>query len=518
MVDIDNDKLLQLWDSGMSIADIAVSFGRDPSVIRNRLRKLNIRCDRSSIMARKYKKLLDDRWADVKALLDSGASVHQVTLKLHIAHETVNRLIAEHNYDYCFVASSVAQDKEYGQKLKELSETHTVSEMSEILGISVWSVYRHLAAFGLTRPTARFDILDQDVLDDWNKGMSINQIAHKYKCTHDTITKRLAKYDIASDRKSGIERHFDLVHESDCDDIKDSNIFRVLHDLTELGITYEENNRTILKTDTGSFMEIDIYLPDYKLGIEINPTWTHSVDSINSDKIDKFYHQTKSLLAEQHGMGLIHLYDSDFVDERRYQVFLRQLKALVSTKIKLGARQCIVKPVDRMMSNDFLNMYHFQGGEHNSKLLYGLFYDDKLIGVLTAGKSRYTKHAYEIIRYCIDPHYIVIGCFDKLFAAFLRSVNPCTVVSYMDLNKRLQACNVYEKHGFVLEKITMPDYVWINPSGTDVKSRYSVTKSELVRQGYDDALSEVEIMLSRHYYRVFGSGSKRYVWYNRSEQ
>ena len=82
----------------------------------------------------------------------------------------------------------------------------------------------------------------------------------------------------------------------------------------------------------------------------------------------------------------------------------------------------------------------------------------------------------------------------------------------MDLNKILKASNVYEKHGFQFDGLTRPDYVWVKRYGTETLSRYSTTKSKLVSEGYDASKSEVEIMRDRGYFRVFGSGSKRYVF------
>ena len=82
----------------------------------------------------------------------------------------------------------------------------------------------------------------------------------------------------------------------------------------------------------------------------------------------------------------------------------------------------------------------------------------------------------------------------------------------MDLNKRLRASNVYEKHGFQFDGLTKPGYVWVKRYGTEILSRYNTTKSKLVAEGYDASKSEVEIMLDRGYFRVFGSGSKRYVF------
>ena len=51
----------------------------------------------------------------------------------------------------------------------------------------------------------------------------------------------------------------------------------ILRELQKLDISYDLNNRSIL-IDNGRHLEIDIYLPDYNLGIEVNPVSTHSVD------------------------------------------------------------------------------------------------------------------------------------------------------------------------------------------------------------------------------------------------
>ena len=79
-----------------------------------------------------------------------------------------------------------------------------------------------------------------------------------------------------------------------------------------------------------------IYLPKYNLGIEVNPVSTYSVDVGKLGLFSKNYHQEKSLLAEEKGIGLIQFYDADYHDVRRFDVFKEQLRALVSRKTKLG--------------------------------------------------------------------------------------------------------------------------------------------------------------------------------------
>lgn len=616
--EIDVAKLLNYWNDGLTIQEIADNFQCNGSVIRRVLKENDIDCSRSAMMKRHYNNR-DFSWDDVKCDLDSGMQVQDVIAKYHTSSVYIHRLMYENDYLFCRKDMSL-QSEDYKNRLIELRKTHTVQEIADMFGKSEKTISRHLKNFGLTKPADRTDIKDEDILNDWSNHMSIIEIARKYDCSHDTITKRLAKYDISCDRKSGIERHFERVHGQDWDAIKreldncvpvsivaqrynmryeavyrlmelnnyqydgftnvDMNkldfrisqhlddecylnaikeyyqefgnapviytlsrklnlsikemreiavkydlfeflgtegpsvkVMRVTRDLTKLGIRYELNNRTILN-DNGVFKEIDIYLPDYHIGIEINPTWTHSVDTLPYGQADKNYHQNKSLLAIQAGIGLIHLYDTDFMDEFRYQVFLQQMKSLICHKIRIGARKCVIRVISRKLCNIFLNKYHFQGGENASFIQYGMFYGSTLIGVFTLGKSRYTDDEFEIIRYCMNPFYIVYGCFDKfLHQVCLDIGRPCDIVSYMDLNKRLTASNVYERHNFVYEKTTVPDYVWIKQSGMDCKSRYSVTKAKLVAEGFDANMTEVEIMKSRFYCRVYGAGSKRYKYH-----
>ena len=210
---------------------------------------------------------------------------------------------------------------------------------------------------------------------------------------------------------------------------------------------------------------------------------------------------------------MIHFYDNDYHDVRRFEVFKEHLKSLVSIKNEIKSSDCKVQPIDAKSSNQFLNKYHFQGMERSSSVRYGLYYGKNLVGVLTLGKSRYTSDEYEIVRYCVDPNYVIIGGFSKLFKHVLRDIKVGSkIVSYMDLNKRLRASNVYENNGFQFDGLTKPDYVWVKRYGTETLSRYTTTKSKLIAEGYDASKSEIEIMRERGYFRVFGSGSKRYVY------
>ena len=67
--------------------------------------------------------------------------------------------------------------------------------------------------------------------------------------------------------------------------------------------------------------EIDIYLPDLKLGIEFNGTRYHSIEM----GTPKDYHLNKSLLCRDKGIRLIHIYEFEDFEEQK-----QLLKDLIS--------------------------------------------------------------------------------------------------------------------------------------------------------------------------------------------
>lgn len=76
--------------------------------------------------------------------------------------------------------------------------------------------------------------------------------------------------------------------------------------LDSIGVLYETNNRSIIQPN-----EIDIVLPDYNVGIEINGLYWHSC--VHSH-IHPNYHAEKSLRCFQEGISLITIFEDDFRD------------------------------------------------------------------------------------------------------------------------------------------------------------------------------------------------------------
>ena len=133
-------------------------------------------------------------------------------------------------------------------------------------------------------------------------------------------------------------------------------------------------------------------------------------------------------------------------------------------------------------------------------------HNQELVSVMTFALARYSKTAeWEIIRFCSSAP--VTGAAGKLFAYFIKSHNPTSVVSYND--NRWGSGQVYEKIGFT--------YVTSSTgfSYTDYKRRFNrlqFQKHKLVEAGADPTLSEWSIMQQQGYDRIWDCGQSQWIW------
>ena len=68
------------------------------------------------------------------------------------------------------------------------------------------------------------------------------------------------------------------------------------------------NTFSYLKNNEGKAFEIDIYIPELKLGIEYNGIYWHSTKYIK----DKYYHANKTLMARKAKINLIHIFEDQW--------------------------------------------------------------------------------------------------------------------------------------------------------------------------------------------------------------
>lgn len=263
----------------------------------------------------------------------------------------------------------------------------------------------------------------------------------------------------------------------------------------ELNIpSFEVSNRTLIAP-----YELDIVIHEKKLAIEINGIYWHS----SKCRDTKDYHLNKTNLTNDAGYELIHIYDTDIENEKMLSIIKNRLG--IHTK-KHFARSLQIKELDSKEYNNFCETNHFQG-KCNAKYKYGLFNGNDLISIMSFSKSRFSKHTYEMIRYCSKMGEIVIGGAQRLFSKFNKEVLKIgeSIITYAD-RSRFNG-SLYERLGFNKSHNSSPGYFWINKFGHRL-SRYQTQKHKL-----NTNLTEDQYMTKQKYYKIYDCGQSVFVLY-----
>jgi G:T-mismatch repair DNA endonuclease (very short patch repair protein) len=267
--------------------------------------------------------------------------------------------------------------------------------------------------------------------------------------------------------------------------------------LNSLNLSYNKKDRSILEGK-----ELDIYLPDYKLAIEMNGVYWYS-----EIYLDKYYHRDKTFKCKEKDIHLLHIWEDDWKYKRDItkSIILNKLNLIDN---KIYARKCKIKLVDSNDSSQFLNLNHIQGSSP-SQLKLGLYFNGELVSLMTFGwRFTNSKKEYELIRFCNKINYNVIGAASKLFSYFLKNYDVEQIISYSDIS--LFSGNLYQKLGFEKISLSKPNYFWVVDGIR--KHRFNFNKKRLIKMGYDKNKSESQILQEIGYYRVYSCGQEKWIF------
>ncbi len=264
------------------------------------------------------------------------------------------------------------------------------------------------------------------------------------------------------------------------------------------------------KPNEGSLREIDIYLPDYKIGIEYCGLYWHS-DRAKEPKPNN-YHYDKMIMANKNGIRLITIFEDEWA-LRRSQI-LNFIKSTINiSEVKIHARECVIKIINNKESYDFMDLYHIQGKPRATKIAFGLYNNNELIGVMSGGEHhRQTKNKGCLIldRLCFKDGVNVRGGASKLFQqlkTWAKENNYNEIKSWSD--NRWSEGKVYTYLGFNLQKECRYDYSYIKNRKRFGKQ--SKKKAKLIKEG-GVGNTESELALSLGYSRIYDCGKKRWVF------
>lgn len=275
--------------------------------------------------------------------------------------------------------------------------------------------------------------------------------------------------------------------------------------------------------------EIDLYLPDYNVGIECNPTYTHnstlpSYNNARSLNID--YHLTKTNKCEEAGVFLFHIFGYEWT--HRKDVICSMLCNLIHHNSKrYYARKLKIRELSNSECSQFFMLNHRQGYAASSVRLGLCDESDEIVSAMTFSKMRnsigytndITSMTYELTRFCNKKYCSVIGGASKLFTYFVSKYKYDKIVSFSD--RAHTRGNMYSVLGFKYKSISDPGYVWVNYKTDQYFHRVTCQKSNLPKLFNEPDLdiknqTEVQIMIEHGYVQVFDSGVIRWEYANGS--
>lgn len=294
--------------------------------------------------------------------------------------------------------------------------------------------------------------------------------------------------------------------------IKSTSLEIFVHDLLDkYKINYEKNIRGII-----GGQELDVYIPDKRIAIEINGCFWHSAEFKGTK-----YHVNKYELCDDQNIQLINLWEDWIINKPEI------VKSLILSKLgifehRIGASRCIVKMIDSKSCNNFLNDNHIQG-RSNSQYRYGLYYKGNLMSVMTFGKKRAgigSKNIqygqYELIRYCTKVGWQIIGGASRLLAHFIKDHNPTSIISWS--SNDISNGSLYQTLGFHKVGNIHNSYWYVHKRTKERFHRYTFSKDNLIRKKLAPSpdktqWTESQVMSTLPYFKIYDSGTQCWIKY-----
>lgn len=260
------------------------------------------------------------------------------------------------------------------------------------------------------------------------------------------------------------------------------------------------NSRAILG-DT----EIDIYIPEFRLGIECNGIYWHTELSGNRDSN---YHLRKLTKCENKNIDLVNIIDIEW--QKKNEIIKSMIRSRLNKSEIIYGRLTDIREVSSVDEREFLEENHIQG-YISSSVAYGLYFNGNLVSLMTFGKSRFEKNTIELLRFCNKMGVTVVGGASKLFKKYIVDFDPISIVSYSHRGRF--SGNLYKLLGFTFSHSSKPSYYYTNDY-REIHNRIKYQKHRLPKllENFNTDLTEWENMQNNGYDRIWDCGNNVWVF------
>lgn len=269
--------------------------------------------------------------------------------------------------------------------------------------------------------------------------------------------------------------------------------------LDDLGVDYVCNDRKVI-----GGLELDFYIPEKTLAIEINGLHWHSTKFPDG----RNRHNHKQNLCDQLGIQLIQIFEDEWVTNR--PIVERRLAHLLgkTNDFRVFARKTNVSEASYSDVKGIYEQYHIQGGVGATKH-YVLTHGEDVVACMSFLDKN--QGNWELVRYVTTCS--VLGGFSKLLKNFIRNHEVNTITSFAD--RRWSDGSVYETNGFDHVATTSPNYHYVINRKRIHKQNFRRSKIETKYLNgeltyFDPSLSERLNMEMNNIYQIYDAGLLKY--------
>lgn len=221
-------------------------------------------------------------------------------------------------------------------------------------------------------------------------------------------------------------------------------------------LTIIHNDRSQIKP-----YELDIYLPDVKVAIECDPSFTHNSSpnrySNRNSIISKDYHKHKTDMCDKLGIRLIHVFGHNWEHSQRLVKSIIKNAVGESARVKY-AKDTKFKRIKKRAGFEFIksnSIYRCPDGE-----MYGLVDNNNRICEMMIFNKQGNKNKYVINTFCPAYDTVVVGGMSKIIHNFIQLHPGCVLEAHV--NRALFDGHGWKLCGFVHVRNTSPEFNWVN--------------------------------------------------------
>jgi len=268
--------------------------------------------------------------------------------------------------------------------------------------------------------------------------------------------------------------------------------------LNNNNINFKRNDRKLIRP-----YELDFFIPEKNLAIELNGLYQHSELSCGKNSS---YHYKKYKLCNDKGIKFLSFFQDEYWRKKQiiYNMILCRLNLI---KQKRDARKLIIKEISNDKANKFYEHTHISGVCFGSSLNVALVDENEIIHSCMSFQKIQNK--FIILRFSNMLNTIIRGGFSKLLNYVIKKYSPKIIETYSD--NRFSNGDLYKNHGFKMKNESPPFYFVTNYNERFYSKQFTRPKIKNRFQIDIENKTTWECIKEIGYDRIWDCGKKKWV-------